>query len=354
MNSVSAFTSIPIIDVSGLRSADPAEHRRVADELGEAARNVGFLYVTGHGMPPALFDDMLAYTKRFFALPYEEKMRSYIGLSTCHRGYVPVGEEGYPSKEDKRIDLKEAFDTGVELPVDDPDYVAGNPMLGPNQWPDIPGFAEAVTAYYDAVMQLGRRMLRAFAEALGESPELFDAAVTKPPSQLRLVHYPVDAEAIDQLGIGAHTDFECFTLLRPTAPGLEVLNGVGDWIDVPPLADAIVVNIGDLLETWTNGRYVATTHRVRRVTEERYAFPLFFNVDYYTEIAPLPQFVGTGDPKRAAVVAGEHLLAQTAYSFKYLRAKVESGELTLPAGALGPDSFGQLARKPELATDGSS
>ena len=140
---------------------------------------------------------MLVATKEFFALPVEEKMRSYIGLSRCHRGYVPVGEEGV---ETGMPDLKEAFDTALDLPADDPDYLAGNPMLGPNTWPDLPGFAEAVTAYYDAVLDVGHRLLRAFAVALGEDPDVFSRHATKTPSQLRLVHYPYNPDAEDALG----------------------------------------------------------------------------------------------------------------------------------------------------------
>ena len=312
MSTATSFSSVPIVDVSGLRSTDVAERERVAAEIGRAARDVGFLYVSGTGIDEAVFDRMLAATTAFFALPVEEKMRSYIGSSRCHRGYVPVGEEGV---EKGTPDLKEAFDTALDLPADDPDYLAGNPMLGPNTWPDLPGFAEAVTAYYGAVIEVGKRLLWAFAVALGEDPDVFSRHATKTPSQLRLVHYPYDPDARDGLGIGAHTDYECFTLLKPTAPGLEVLNGAGQWIDVPPVPGTFVVNIGDLLELWTNGAFVATSHRVRKVVEERYSFPLFFNVDYDTEVEPLPQFATAGGPTRPALRAGEHLFAQTAQTF---------------------------------------
>jgi isopenicillin N synthase-like dioxygenase len=335
-----SFTSIPVVDVSGLRSADRAERERVAAAVGKAAREVGFLYVSGTGIDEALFNRMLAATKAFFALPVEEKMRSYIGLSTCHRGYVPVGEEGV---ENDTPDMKEAFDTALDLPVDDPDHLAGNPMLGPNVWPELDGFAEAITAYYRAVLDLGHQLLWAFAVALGEDPDTFTRHATKTPSQLRLVHYPYNPDAEDVLGIGAHTDYECFTLLKPTAPGLEVLNGAGEWIDVPPLPDAFVVNIGDMLELWTNGAYVATSHRVRKVREERYSFPLFFNVDYDTEVKPLPQFVADDSRSKPALRAGEHLFAQTAQTFAYLRNRIESGELVLPDGSLGINQFGQQA-----------
>jgi isopenicillin N synthase-like dioxygenase len=334
------FTSIPIVDITGLRSPDRPERERVAADIGKAAREIGFLYISGTGIDEALFDRMLAATKTFFALPVEEKMRSYIGLSTCHRGYVPVGEEGV---ETGMPDLKEAFDTALDLPADDPDHVAGNPMLGPNVWPEVDGFAEAVTAYYQAVLDLGNRLLWAFAVALGEDPDTFTQHATKTPSQLRLVHYPYNPDAQDVLGIGAHTDYECFTLLKPTAPGLEVLNGAGDWVDVPPVPDAFVVNIGDLLELWTNGAYVATSHRVRKVKEERYSFPLFFNVDYHTEVKPLPQFVARDGTSRPALRAGEHLFAQTAQTFAYLRSRLERGELVLPDGSMEMNSFGQQA-----------
>ncbi len=339
MSGATSFTSVPIVDISGLRSPERADRERVAAEIGRAARDVGFFYISGSGVSEPLFDRLLESTKEFFALPVEEKMRSYIGLSRCHRGYVPVGEEGV---EAGTPDLKEAFDTALDLPADDPDYLAGNPMLGPNAWPDVPGFAEAVTAYYQAVLEVGHRLLWAFAVALGEDPDVFSRHATKTPSQLRLEHYPYNADAKDGQGIGAHTDYECFTLLKPTAPGLEVLNGSGEWIDVPPVDDTFVVNIGDMLELWTNGAFVATSHRVRKVAEERYSFPLFFNVDYDTEVKPLPQFASVG-ADRPALRAGEHLFAQTAQTFAYLRNRIDSGELVLPDGSLAIGQFGQQA-----------
>ncbi|MGL6235608.1 MAG: isopenicillin N synthase family dioxygenase [Segniliparus sp.] len=341
MSLLTPFTSVPVIDIAGLRACDPALERSIAEEIGRAARDVGFFQITGTGARDEDFQALLAATKEFFALPLEEKMRSYIGLSRCHRGYVPIGEEDLD--DNPTPNLKEAFDTALDLPEDDPDYLAGNPMLGPNVWPALPGFSTVVTRYYSGMIELGRLLFRAFATALGEDPELFTAAATKAPSQLRLIHYPHDPRASDVEGIGAHTDMECFTLLRPTAPGLEVLNGAGEWIDVPFIEGALVVNIGDLLETWTNGEFVATTHRVRKVEEERYAFPLFFCVDYHTAVEPLPRFVRPGGGKRRGVVAGEHLFAITVHYFRYLRERLAKGEIALPEGALPPESFGQGA-----------
>ncbi len=341
MTSASSFSQVPVIDIAGLGAGDAARDAAIAQELGKAAREVGFLYVTGHGVPDALLADLLQAAERLFALPLERKMDVYIGKSKNHRGYVPEGEEGLATST---RDKKEAFDLAIELPADDPEYLAGNPMLGPNQWPGLPGFREPVQAYYDAAFAVGRRLMRGFAIALGEPPDVFERYVTRPPSQLRLIHYPHAPDAVDAMGIGAHTDYECFTLLHSTVPGLEVLNGDGTWIDAPPIPGAFVVNIGDMLELWTNGTFIATSHRVRKVKEERYSFPLFFAVDYDTVVSPLPRFVTPERPAQPGLIAGEHLYAQTIQVFRYLKERMARGEIQLPNNALALSSFGQEAR----------
>ncbi|WP_419912146.1 isopenicillin N synthase family dioxygenase [Hoeflea sp.] len=338
-----AFTELPIVDVSPLYSENADEWQIAATKLGQAAEETGFLYVTGHRVSLSLRQSLLAQTKRFFALPDEQKMDIYIGKSSSHRGYVPEGEE---VMADGKRDRKEALDLGYEVSADHPLVVAGTPMIGPNQWPQLEGFRPAIEAYYNAVFDLGRHLLRGFALALGQPAAFFDKYVTCPPSQLRLLHYPYNADAVDAQGIGAHTDYECFTLLLPTAPGLEVMNGDGQWIDVPLIPDAFVVNIGDMMECWTNGRFVATSHRVRKVKEERYSFPLFFACDYDTVVAPLPEFISGDEPSPYQPIrAGDHLFAQTMQSFSYLIEKQKNGELALPDGAKGLSSFGQEARK---------
>jgi isopenicillin N synthase-like dioxygenase len=338
---LTAFDRVPLVDIGPLLdpAADPAALADTVAALGRAAREVGFVYVGGCAPAPGVFERMLAATKAFFALERDEKMRTYIGLSSSHKGYVPEGEEVFAGGTPDR---KEAFDLALDLPADDPD-VAGCPLLGPVTWPDVPGFRADVTAYYDHTLTVGRALFRGFATALGEAPGFFDPYLTKPPSQLRLLHYPYDPDAEDRPGIGAHTDYECFTLLRPTEPGLEVLNGDGTWIDAPMVGGAdYVVNIGDMLELWSNGEFVATTHRVRKVSVERYSFPLFCSVDYPTVVGPLPRFVTPERPPVSGpVVAGEHLFAQTAQTFTYLKDRVASGELVLPGGALALASFGR-------------
>jgi isopenicillin N synthase-like dioxygenase len=336
------FDSIPLIDISQLIVRGPEGAAATVAEIRRAASEVGFFYVCGHGCPPILLDRLVAQAKHFFALPVERKMEIYIGNSPNHRGYVPPGEEVFAGGTP---DSKEAFDLALDLSSDDPDARRNPHMLGPNQWPDLPGFAVDAMAYYQAVFNIGKHLLQGFAAALGKPGDFFDRFVTKPPSQLRMIHYPFTPAQTDEAGIGSHTDYECFTLLAGTAPGLEVLNGAGQWIDAPPRPGAFIVNIGDLLDYWSGGLYVATSHRVRKVSEERYSFPFFFCVDYDTPIVPVGSRAGEASP----LIAGNHLYAQTIQTFRYLQQRLARGEARMPDDALSLSSFGREARQRDKA-----
>lgn len=338
-----AFEEVPLVDISGLKSLDPVARRQTAQAVGRAAREVGSLYVTRHGLDPGLTAALLERAGAFFAQSLETKMAAYIGRSVNHSGYVPEGEEVFASG---KVDKKEAYDINLDYGGHD-----RRPMLGPTLWPATPGFREAASAYYAAVAELARDLFGAFALALGLPQGHFDRFRRDPPSQLRVIHYPFDPGAgPDQQGIGAHTDYECFTILHGTAPGLEVLNGEGRWIDAPPIPGAFVVNIGDMLEAWTNGEFVATSHRVRKVEQERYSLPFFATCDYDTVVEPLPRFVSAERPAAyPRLASGDHLFAQTAQTFAYLKARRAAGELVLPGDARGLSSFGQQARQSEAA-----
>jgi isopenicillin N synthase-like dioxygenase len=336
---IDPFQVLPIVDVSALMQGDAARADETVQALRRAASEVGFLYVTGHGIPPERITALESVAREFFALPEATKLEYHIGRSTNHRGYVPPGEEVFYSQTK---DTKEAFDLSRDLPPGD--YGAANRLLGPNVWPrEVPAFRAVVSAYYDQVFALGRALLGGFARALELPASYFDGFLQRPPSQLRLIHYAPCQPGADSMGIGAHTDYECLTILHATAPGLQVMNGAGQWVAAPPVPGAFVVNIGDLLEVWSNGVFVSTSHRVLPVAAARYSFPLFFTVDYETRVEPLPHLCGQGT-RYSPLISGEHLLAQTMQSFRYLIDLRERGVLDLPQGSHQLSSFGRERR----------
>ena len=314
---------LPLIDISHLTSPDLQLRLEVAEALDQACKDVGFLYLRGDQINMQLAEQLKAVSQAYFAQDLSKKMQHYIGHSVNHSGYVPIGEEQFASNS---YDLKEAYDVNYDYQGECRDY----PLLGPTQWPDFPNFKSQVSAYYQHLKQIGDQLFSAFALALGLAEDYFNPYLTDATSQLRLIHYPYNPAIQDAEGIGAHTDYECFTLLLPTAPGLQVLNKQGEWIDVPLIENTLVMNIGDMMEILSNGKYLATKHRVKKVQEERYSFPLFCACNYEHVIAPI---CPSADAKYPAFVGGEHLFNQTAQTFQYLKTRVASGELVLKNAA---------------------
>ena len=229
-------------------------------------------------------------------------------------GYEPLA--GQTLDTDSPPDLKESYYCGAELAADHPYVAAGIRGYGGNQWPDtLPGFREQMLAYYAAVRGLGDHLMMLVALSLELPEDYFAAMYAQPAGNVRLIHYPpqpADA-AFNQIGAGAHTDWGGITLLlQDDIGGLEVCNAAGEWIAAPPLAGTFVINLGDLVQRWTNDLYRSNPHRVRNgnaAGRDRYSVPFFFSPDHHARIECLPTCHDADNPPRyAACTAGEHLM----------------------------------------------
>ena len=293
---------IPVIDLQ----------RDSAAEIGAACRDTGFFYVNNHGVPQALVDAQFDWTRRFFALPLAEKLDIDLRKSPCSRGYEAMGNQTLDA--DAPPDLKEGFYMGWHRDADHPYVKAGLANHGPNVWPrSLPGFAEQMQRYYDAMFALGKRLSRLLARSLELEETFFERNFDEPMAILRLLHYPPHPQnaAPKQLGAGAHTDWGLITLLaQDSLGGLEVRHADGHWLRADPIPGTFVVNIGDMLERWTNGMYHSTMHRVLNKSSEkdRYSVPFFFEPNYHTRVECLPMCQSASNPPRyAPCTAGEHI-----------------------------------------------
>lgn len=309
-----AFTEIPVIDFSPVQSKDLEARQSLADEVFRACTEVGFFYIKHHGIPQDTIDSLLAVSRNFFARDVAEKMEIDISRSSFSRGYIPL--YGEKNNEHSKGDIKETFDVAIEVSEDDPDFLAGNPLYGPNQWPrNPPDFKEVMQDYFSEISNLCANIYRVFALSLNLSEDYFLDMLDKPLDILRLLRYPPqpNVEDADQIGTGAHSDFDCFTVLYqdPTG-GLQVLNNRGEWIDALPIEGTFLINVGDMLERWTNGQFVSTVHRViNRSGSERYSTVFFAAPGYHTNVECLPGCCSADNPARyPAIKAGDYIVSR--------------------------------------------
>jgi isopenicillin N synthase-like dioxygenase len=274
---VVGVTTLPVIDLT----ADP---RKLREGLREAAHEVGFFYLTGHGVPVALAEKLLDAARRLFALPQADKDAIAMVHSPHFRGYTRLGGELTRGE----VDWREQIDVGPQRASiagpGKPDYLW---LQGPNQWPAaLPGLPGVIEEWDAALSRVARTLLRHWAVSLGSPPDVFDAAFAEAPATLiKVIRYP--ARTASSQGVGAHKDSGVLTLLlaEPGSCGLQVRlpdahGGMsGQWIDVPPLDGAFIVNIGELLEVATSGYLRATEHRVNLqfAAVERLSVAYFFN-----------------------------------------------------------------------------
>ncbi|MFO1495216.1 MAG: 2-oxoglutarate and iron-dependent oxygenase domain-containing protein [Lysobacterales bacterium] len=299
---------VPTLDI---RRYDTDRAAFVA-ELGKAYREYGFCCISGHGIPQTLIDGAYDAFKRFFALPDAVKRRYHVQGGGGARGYTPFMVE--TAKDSKYPDLKEFWHIGREIPRDSI-YAE---VMPENLWPEeVPEFRELGYGLYTALDQLGTRVLRALALHIDLPEHYFDDKTNVGNSILRPIHYPPITQAdVPNVRAGAHEDINFITLLvGASAEGLQVLTRQGEWLPITTQGDAIVVNIGDMLQRLTNHVYPSTTHRVvnppgAQAREPRFSVPYFLhpNPDFLIDV--LPGCISAENPSRypTPITSHEYLL----------------------------------------------
>lgn len=318
---VNTTDQIPVIDLQVLQhpAPDPTTLETLVREIGRACENWGFFQVINHGISSSLINKLKEEAESFFALPLEEKRQ----VKRTRDNVL-----GYNDAElTKNVrDWKEVFDIAVrgvlELPVE---LEGGETEIqsDENKWPtSLPGLRDACEEYIAAAQELAFSLLRLMSQSLGLQPcyfdEYFKSAGT---SFLRLNHYPVCPAPGLALGVSRHKDGGGLTiLLQDEVGGLEVRRKDGEWIGVKPDPAAIVINVGDLIQVWSNDKYQSVEHRVVvNENKDRYSFPLFFNPVHMVDVSPIPELTDAQHPPRYTPINwGKYYKSRKDSNFKNL------------------------------------
>ena len=312
---------LPIIDVGPLVTGGGDLHA-VASAIDEACRSFGFFYITGHGVPEELQRRLDDAARQLFALPEHAKA----GISMAHggrawRGWFPFEGELTSGRPDR----KEGIYFGAELGPDDPRVRAGTPLHGLNLFPSaLPALRAAVLPYLDAMTALGHALASGIGLALGLDAGWFHHHLTADPLTLfRIFRYPPETDMIDpNWGVAEHTDYGLLTILRQDHLGGLEVHAPHGWLEAPPLRGTFVVNLGDMLERMTGGRYRSTPHRVRNTGPgDRLSFPFFFDPAWDAEVLPVP-LIGEGAAAARSRWDGEDVFAFTGTYGDYLLGKL--------------------------------
>ena len=306
--------AIPVIDITPLR--DGSKPTAVAQALLAASRDLGFIYINGHGIPDEVITTARGCALDFFHSAEQHKRRCTI--SDKHRGWLSQG--GAKMQDEMAADLKESYiwgyqDDAGETPCD-------HDLRGPNQWPDfVPGMESAALDYFDHADRVARYLLRGFALGLNLDTDFFLRNSEFPLTRASFVYYPGQAASSEEpaFGVGPHTDFGLLTVLcQDHVGGLQVENANGEWIEAPPIPGTLVVNVGDLLERWTDGAFRSTPHRViNSSAEERLSLVLAFDPNPETMIDAGDIYGDGHRAKQGAISCGDYLVWRFAKAFSY-------------------------------------
>jgi isopenicillin N synthase-like dioxygenase len=310
---------IPVIDIAPL--IDGSNGESVGRDLVWAASEVGFIYVKNHGVSQTVIDHARHTGLEFFRLADAAKLE--VSSNQHHHGYLKPGST--KMYDDAKIDLKESFNWGIELTPAQLQHEIANPLIGPNLWPSaLTNLKSAVYPYFEASSQCAVQLLRGFALGASLPPEHFVARRDRPLSRGSLQYYPpqpANAE-VEQFGVAPHTDFGVMTVLcQDAVGGLELQLPSGEWAALPPIEGTFVVNVGDLLARWSNGKFLSTPHRViNRSGRERLSLVLAYDPNFETQI-DARDFCPDGEsPVEAAIACGDYLLWRFEKAFAYRQA----------------------------------
>ncbi|CAN8254969.1 unnamed protein product [Cochlearia groenlandica] len=286
------------IKVSSLTCIDLADSdlHKSSVLLKQACLDCGFFYVINHGLSEELKEEAFDQSKKFFALPLEEKMK--VLRNKKNRGYSPILDQILDPENQVNGDYKESFFIGIEGPKDDP-HGDDKPFYSPNTWPNpdiLPGWRETMEKYHQEALRVCKAIARILARALELDANYFDKPemLGNPIAVMRLLHY--EGKSDPSKGIyacGAHSDYGMLTLLATDGVmGLQICKDKDvkprKWEYVPSIKGAYIVNIGDLLERWSNGLFKSTLHRVLGNGQDRYSIPFFVEPSHDCIIECLP------------------------------------------------------------------
>lgn len=274
----------------------------VAAQVDAGLQRAGFILVRGHGVDPALARAVRTASREFFAQPDEVKSRYSVPVGG--HGWIGPGAEanGYAEGTETPPDLKESFSLGAETATGDPDVDAI--WFAPNVWPDeVPALERLVAEYTAQMRRVADDLLALFAHALKLSVNPFAELASTPTWTMNINHYPpvsvVGQPEPGQFRIGPHTDFGTVTILdrEPGAGGLQVYSDATGWEDAPYEADALTVNIGDLLEYWSGRRWPSGRHRVlppqqHAPEEDLVSLIYFYEANHDALVTPLDPPIG--------------------------------------------------------------
>jgi isopenicillin N synthase-like dioxygenase len=321
------MSGLPIIDLAAFENGGPEDRARIAASVDAVCRDIGFLLVSGHGVPAGAIRRMHDVSADFFGQPLASKQRMEVpahqdlgwkGQGASHLADTLTPDAAVSTAQD----YKESFGMG---PIRVPDTPSAEEAayFARNMFPETPaGFGETYRDYYAHMERVAASILRIFAAGLGLEDGYFADKTDRHISVLAVHHYPAQTvpPAPGQIRAGAHTDFGAITILHAgdNPGGLQVRDKTGAWRDVVPDPGLFVVNLGDLMAQWTNDRWVSTLHRVvnpaaARAHLARQSITFFHQPNWHAWVACLPGCSAQGNPpKYEPITSGAHLALKLA------------------------------------------